>query len=125
MKKRKLMTIIAVFAAFCMIPTALFAQNVTAYRIAAERGDADAQFNLGLCYYNGWGVSKNYVEAARWFRKSADQGYAKAQYNLGYCYYIGNGVAKNCVEAVRWFRKAARQGHANAQKLLKEAGLSW
>src|ERR1017187_3210827 len=47
------------------------------------RGDcvfcSGAQFNLGLMYANGEGVTQNYAEAARWYRKAADQGDAKAQ----------------------------------------------
>ena len=32
--------------------------EVAAYRKAAEQGDAKAQFNLGVCYYLGYGVQK-------------------------------------------------------------------
>ena len=97
------------------------AQNVTAedvrqWRQAAEQGDAAAQYNLGLCYYNGWsGVTQNYYEAVKWYRKAAEQGVAKAQYNLGNCYCFGEGVTQNYTEAVKWYRKAAEQGLAPAQ----------
>ena len=33
----------------------------------AEKGDALAQFNLGVCYDNGQGVAKDKVEAAKWY----------------------------------------------------------
>lgn len=55
------------------------------YQKAAEKGYAQAQFYLGLCYHNGDGVEKNLSEAVIWFRKAADQGFAKAQYDLGIC----------------------------------------
>ena len=83
-------------------------------KLSAEQGDAAAQYNLGICYYNGQGVAQDYVEAVRWFRKAAEQGYVEAQYKLGYCYYDGRGVAQDYVEAVRWHRKAAEQGHDKA-----------
>ena len=35
------------------------------YRKAAEQNDAPAQYDLGLCYANGEGVAKDYVEAYR------------------------------------------------------------
>ena len=35
----------------------------------AEQGDSDAQFNLGLCYFNGDGVEKDLEQAVNWFRK--------------------------------------------------------
>ena len=55
-------------------------------RIAAEQGHAEAQFGLGVCYANGYGVKKDPDEAAKWYRKAADQGVADAQNNLGLCY---------------------------------------
>ena len=48
-------------------------------RKAAEHGDAMAQFSLGVCYQNGWGVGKDTDEAAKWYRKAAEQGYALAR----------------------------------------------
>jgi myo-inositol-1-phosphate synthase len=61
------------------------------------------------------GVTKDEVEAVKWYGKAAEQGYAEAQYNLGCCYANGTGVTKDEVEAVKWFRKAAGQGYAEAQ----------
>ena len=70
---------------------------------------------MGYCYREGEGVTKDLVEAARWYRKAADQGHADAQFTLGHRYYKGEGVAKDLVEAARWYRKAGEQGHARAQ----------
>jgi TPR repeat protein len=53
------------------------------YRKAAEQNDAEAQYNLGLCYANGQGVAKDEAEAVKWYRKAAEQNDADAQYNLG------------------------------------------
>ena len=88
------------------------------YHKAAEQGDADAQFKLGVCYANGTGVVKGAVEAVKWYRKAAEQGDAKAQSLLGVCYANGTGVTKDDIEAAQWLRKAAEQGNANAQFLL-------
>ena len=84
-------------------------------RKAAEQNDAAAQYNLGVCYYDGDGVAKDYVEAVKWFRKAAEQNYAAAQYSLGLCYAEGQGVAKDQAEAAKWYRKAAEQNYAGAQ----------
>jgi TPR repeat protein len=80
----------------------------------AELGEAEAQNRLGLMYVTGKGVTKNDIEAAKWFRKAAEQGYANAQKNLGLMYDDGTGVTKNDIEAAKWYRKAAEQGHAGA-----------
>ena len=42
-------------------------------RALAEQGDADAQFNLGVMYANGEGVSQDYVEAHMWYNLAAAQ----------------------------------------------------
>ena len=85
---------------------------------AAEQGDADAQFNLGVMYEQGNGVKKDYTQAAKWYRKAAEQGHADAQFNLGSMYANGEGVKQDDTQAVEWFRKAAEQGHAYAQNNL-------
>ena len=82
---------------------------------AAQAGDAEAQFNLGVMYAYGTGVIKDGAEAVRWFRLAADQGDAAAQRNLGGMYEFGTGVLKDAAEAVRWYRLAADQGSAIAQ----------
>ena len=50
---------------------------------AAARGEADAQFNLGLIYYKGQGVPQNFAEAFRAFKLASEQGKTQAQYYLG------------------------------------------
>ncbi len=78
------------------------------YKAKAEKGDANAQSNLGGCYYHGRGVEKDYAEAVKWFRKAAEQNFAEAQYNLGFCYYHGEGVEKDYAEAYAWFNLASK-----------------
>jgi hypothetical protein len=90
------------------------------YRAAAEEGDKVAQFGLACCYAGGTkGLSQNYEEAVKWYRKSADQGYDKAQNNLGHCYEQGHGVPQNYAEAKKWYKKAADQGNSRAKNNLE------
>jgi uncharacterized protein len=79
---------------------------------------AIAQNNLGACYSNSEGVTRDWKEAARWFRKAAEQDNAPAQYNLGNCYIRGAGVADDLVEAYKWELLAARRGDEDARKLM-------
>ena len=85
---------------------------------AAEQGNVDAQFNLGVMYDNGRGVRQDYKQAVQWYRKAAEQGHADAQYNLGVAYKKGEGVRQDDAQAVQWYRKAAEQGDAQAQLAL-------
>jgi len=55
-------------------------------RPLADKGEAWAQFNLGVIYANGQGVPQDYVEAIKWYRLAAAQGNVNARYNLGVIY---------------------------------------
>ncbi len=93
-------------------------QNIKDILNNAEKGDAEAQLNLGTRYYKGNGVEQNYAIAFEWYKKAAQQGHPEAQNALGLCYKNGEGVEKNLAEAAKWYRKAAEQGHALAQNSL-------
>ena len=97
------------------LPFLSFGEDLSALRKKAEQGDAKAQFNLGIAYFDGQGVPEDKKEALKWFRLAAEQGNAKAQYNLGVVYFDGQGVPKDSKEAVKWYRLAADQGFAEAQ----------
>jgi TPR repeat protein len=57
---------------------------------SAECGDSESQFNLGMCYKNGDGVTKDETEAVQWFRLAADQENTSSHSNLGVAYIKGN-----------------------------------
>ena len=57
-------------------------EAVRLYRLAADRGDAFAQNNLGWMYARGRGVPRDDEEAIRLYRLAAGQGNATAQRNL-------------------------------------------
>ena len=85
-------------------------------RLAANQGDARAQFNLGLIYDHGRGVQQDAAEAAKWYRKAAYQRHAEAQFILGVMHIDGDGVAQDYVLAHMWFSLAADQGFENAAR---------
>jgi TPR repeat protein len=93
-------------------------QTLEELKKAAEKGDAEAQYNLGVAYERGDGVPQDYEEAAAWFHKAAEQGHMWAQGLLGMMYYEGRGVAQDDARAAHWHRKAAEQGLAGAQGIL-------
>jgi TPR repeat protein len=70
-------------------------------------------------YSKGEGVTKDFSEAAKWYRKAADQGDAKAQSMLGFIYYQGEGITKDFSEAIKWWNKAAEQGNDVAIQALQ------
>ena len=88
---------------------------VKQYRKAAEQGDPEAQYALGVCYANGFGVKRDPARAGEWFGKAAENGAPGAQFELAERYYRGEGVPKDPKQAAEWYRKAAEQGLKEAQ----------
>src|SRR5437762_5169881 len=60
-----------------------YAGAVAIWRPLAEKGDADAAFNLGQAYRLGRGVPINLAAARTWFERAANQGHVDAQTTLG------------------------------------------
>ncbi|MBU4372103.1 MAG: sel1 repeat family protein [Syntrophaceae bacterium] len=84
----------------------------------AEQGNAEAQFNLGSLYYQGWEVPQDYKEAVKWLRKAADQGHVFSQTTLGTVYAEGvqGVVEKDYSQALMWFIFAAARGDMEAME---------
>ena len=59
------------------------AGGVRQLRLAAEQGQAPAQYQLGWAYATGRGVSPDDADAVHWFRLAAEQDHVPAQYQLG------------------------------------------
>jgi TPR repeat protein/CHAT domain-containing protein len=91
-----------------------YKQAVHWYKKGAEQGYAFAQYNLGLMYDNGEGVTQSFEQAVHWYTQAAEQGDAAAQYDLGVRYENGEGVTQNFEQAVRWYTQAADQGDDRA-----------
>ena len=75
---------------------------------AAERGNAEAQFNLGVMYENGlddnhYAVEGSRPEAEKWFTAAAEQGLPRAQIKLAEIYADRPEVPQHEIKACGWF----------------------
>ena len=85
-------------------------------RLAAEKGNPDAQLALGRIYEHGEHIPPNHSEAVKWYTLAAEQGNPLAQWRLGLFHYAGYGeVPKHYRKARYWLEHSARQGFAQAQ----------
>lgn len=92
---------------------------------AAQRGEAWAQWNTALAYYNGEGVEENKRESLRWFQAAWDAGDTDAAFWIAWQYDHGEGSPTNDREAARWYGRAAETGDTVAMwnlALMHEAG---
>ena len=83
---------------------------VAIWRPLAEKGDADAEFNLGQAYRLGRGVPTNLSAAKTWFERAANQGHVDAETTLGLLLFQNGEQA----EGLKWLKKAADQGEPRA-----------
>ncbi|MEO6114077.1 MAG: SPOR domain-containing protein [Sphingomicrobium sp.] len=83
---------------------------VAIWQPLADKGDADAAFNLGQAYRLGKGVPLDLAKAQDLFERSARKGHVDAQTTLGLLLFQ-NG---NRVAAMRWLKAAADVGEPRA-----------
>jgi len=88
-----------------------YAGAVAIWRPLAEKGDADAEFNLGQAYRLGRGVPINLAAAKTWFERAATQGHVDAETTLGLLLFQNGEQA----EALKWLKQAAERDEPRAQ----------
>jgi cell division septation protein DedD len=87
-----------------------YAGAVAIWRPLAEKGDPDAEFNLGQAYRLGRGVPINLAAAKTWFERAANQGHVDAETTLGLLLFQNGDQAPG----LKWLKKAADQGEPRA-----------
>ncbi len=92
-----------------------YATAVSLWEPHARQGNREAQYAMGVAFYEGKGVSRDLKQALAWFRKAADSGHPTAIFNLGVAYWEGRGVKKNFSQAVDWWERAAELGDTTSQ----------
>ena len=92
-----------------------FGQSLSWQLRAAEAGNPQAQYVLGLTLEQGLKGEANKVEAAEWYAKAAAKGHTLAQMRLARMLYTGDGVARDVMGAARLYSEAASSGNAQAQ----------
>lgn len=94
----------------------------TAYKLwlpLATSGDPEAQNYIGIHYYLGLGVERDFKKAFEWYQKAAYAGFPDAQRNYGDMYYNGYSVPQDFYTAFIWYFAASQQGHETAKRLLE------
>lgn len=85
---------------------------------AVRQGDGRAAHRLGLMYYRGHGVERDYGVARDWWLTGVEQGDASSAFNLGVLYRRGIGVERDLAATIAWWQRAAYAGLAEAQNAL-------
>jgi TPR repeat protein len=107
-------------------PIHISAKELQTLHTQATKGDAKAQYNLGVLYDPGYGVHQlydpehgvhqDYGKARQWYEKAAAQGHTGAQNDLGVMYAYGHGVPKDDVRAYMWVSLAVAHSTGDPKK---------
>jgi formylglycine-generating enzyme required for sulfatase activity len=95
-----------------------YTQAMTCFQKAAEKGNAEAEYNIADLYWGGLGVEEDHETAAEWLKKAAENDYPEAQNALAALYYNGMGVPQDFEKAAKWAKKAAAYDMVEAQYML-------
>ncbi len=87
-----------------------YSAAVAIWRPLADKGDADAAFNLGQAYRLGRGVPQDMAAAQGWFERAARKGHVDAQATLGMMLFQSG----NQTGGMRWLKMAAVKGEPKA-----------
>jgi uncharacterized protein len=97
-----------------------FAEAYCILKPYAEKGDAEAQYNIGWMYLNGYGLAMNDSLALEWWQRASDQGNTDASFSIAMLYSLGEGqVKKDMGKAIDYYLLAVRAGHEDASMIIR------
>jgi TPR repeat protein len=93
-------------------------RDIDFLRKAADNGNAEAMFLLGVCYARGKKVAQDHTAAAKWFHEASRKGHAAATTSLGFLYARGRGVRLDQKLAYKLISDGQQRGDTTAPELL-------
>lgn len=96
--------------ALALIPVLMNATEIDELTAKANKGDAEAQYELAMMYLYSDDVQQNVPLALKLLNQAANQNNADALAELGELYYDGELVDEDMNKAESYFRRAAENG---------------
>ena len=88
--------------------------------MAAEMGNAEALFNMGIFYLEGMGCDQDMEKCANYLHRAARRRHPEAQFAYADLLSNGWGVEQDEKRAMKWYLDAAENGHVEAMYRLGE-----
>jgi hypothetical protein len=85
-----------------------------------EETNPRCAFALGVIYYNGQGISRDFKKSTHYYTIAAEAGIVPAQVSAGFAYANAMGVPQDFEQAVRFLLPASEAGEASAKVTLAE-----
>ena len=84
----------------------------------ATQGVSVSQYNTGVNYSIGRGITKDLEKAIYWYQRASEQGHSKAPFNIAIFYSDGINIEANPKLALDYFLIAEERGNLSAKKFL-------
>lgn len=97
-----------------------YARAIKEWQGPAEKGDPDAQFDMGQAYKLGRGVTPDLAKAEQFYRAAAESGHARAADNYGLLLFQSGRQQ----QAMPWLEQSAERGEPRAQYLVGVAAFN-
>ncbi|NKB50445.1 MAG: hypothetical protein GKS02_13895 [Alphaproteobacteria bacterium] len=95
------------------------------YRLAADQGHHEAEYQVGLAFLTGRGVGRNDAGALIWFRRAVGGNHAAAMYHLARAFRFGTGgIEVHEGLALEWYENAIEDGYIAATPELVDLFIS-
>ncbi len=86
----------------------------------ARAGDAEAQYNIGWLYHNGYGLAVNDKQALYWWQQASAQKHTEARFALASLYsHGGRGVQRDTNKAIPLYIDSLATGDEEASLILR------
>ena len=85
------------------------------YKKAAELGNKDGMYNLGLYYLNGIYVEQDDKMALLWLERAAEKGHSDAANDIGVYYHNSKNLRGKHFKAIKWYKRGAELGNKYSQ----------
>ena len=95
-----------------------YEQGYQAFKVEAEKGNAEAQFQIAKMFQSGMKPDRKFKNALIWYNLAANNGHSVAQFNLGLMHAIGQGTRKNPKQAESWISEAYKSAKTPRETMI-------
>tara|TARA_B100001057_G_scaffold180896_1_gene181605 strand:+ start:3208 stop:3648 length:441 start_codon:yes stop_codon:yes gene_type:complete len=86
----------------------------------ATQGVSVSQYNTGVNYSIGRGITKDLEKAMYWYQRASEQGHSKAPFNIAIFYSDGIDIDPDSQLALKYFLIAEERGNLSAKNFLNK-----
>lgn len=95
-----------------------YEQGYQAFKVEADKGNAEAQFQIAKMFQSGMKPDRKFKNALIWYNLAANNNHSVAQFNLGLMHAIGQGTKKDPRQAEAWIGKAYKNAKTPRETMI-------